>query len=179
MSSVFGNGCNNNRCCDGCRNYTSRQNRRSCHNCECQCVEPMDIDTHRMFGIIDPNRTEELANHFLQEYYDKVNQIGWNAVLHLYAPDATICCNTNIYNGGHEFLNALSNEYIKRANFGSLGSTWSLIDESKMVITVFGEIQFLSFMGDCTGVGNFSDTFIIKAFPDETFSVVQHHFYFS
>jgi hypothetical protein len=178
MNSAF----QRRNCNDRCRQSSDDCGcgcRCNSHNrCRCQTA-PMDIDSHRMFGIIDSSQVEALANHFLEEYYQKVSQIGWNAVLHLYAPEATISCNTHVFSGGHEFLNALSGDYIKRANFGNLGSTWSVIDEAKMTITVFGEIQFVSFTGDCGGVGHFSDTFIIKAFPDDTYGVIQHHFYFS
>lgn len=132
-----------------------------------------------MFGIIPPDRTNELANYFLEEYYTKVGNVGWNAALHLYAENAVIGCNSNVYHGGHEFLNALSGNYIRRANFGNLQATWSQIDESKMLVSVFGEIQFMSFTGDFSGVGHFSDTFIIKAFSDDTYGVISHHFYYS
>jgi hypothetical protein len=139
----------------------------------------MDIDSPHLFGIIDPSQTEALATHFLEEYYHKVSNIGWNAVMHLYVPDAVISCNANIYSGGHEFLNALSGEYIRRANYDNIVSSWVLIDESKMVVTVFGEIQFVGFTGDCSGVGHFADTFVLKACPNETYGVVYHSFYFS
>jgi hypothetical protein len=174
MNSVFQKGnCNGHGSGCGCSCRCSSQNR-----CNCQ-QDWMDIDTHGMFGIIDPSQTDDLANHFLEEYYHKVHQIGWNSVLHLYVPEAVISCNTHVFSGGHEFLNALSGDYIKRADYGSMMATWSLIDESKMTITVFGEIQFVSFTGDCSGVGNFSDTFIIKAYPDNTYGITTHHFYFS
>ena len=178
MSSVFQRDWNNHSC--RCRSQCGCS--RSCNSC-CQSrscgSDPMNVDLNNMFAIIDPSQVELIANQFLEEYYQKVSNIGWNSVLHLYVPDAVITCNTNIYSGGHEFLNALSNEYIKRANYDGLGSTWSLVDESKMVITVFGEIQFVGFTGDCSGVGHFSDTFVLKAYPNETYGIIHHSFYFS
>ena len=170
MNSVF----QKDRCNHCCRH-------RNCDHCGGNCCgpEPMDIEPHHLFGVIDPSQMNELANSLLEEYYQRVSNVGWNSVLFLYVPNAVISCNTNVYSGGHEFLNALSNEYIRRANFGNLLATWSLIDESKMVVTVFGEIQFVGFTGDCSGVGHFTDTFILKAFPDQTYGITHHFFYFT
>ena len=177
MNNVFRKGVCQNHC------------RSQCHSCDnrakdcCSCnnsyqTGPMDIDLQRVVGTIHKERIDELANNFLEEYYDKVGRIGWNAIQHIYIPDSVITCNCHVYSGGHEFLNALSNEYIKRANFGGLGATWSQIDESKIMITVFGEIQFIGFTGDCSGIGNFSDTFIINAFSNDVCAVTHHNFNF-
>jgi len=139
----------------------------------------MDIDNNNVFGVIQSDQVNDLANHFLEEYYGKVGNVGWNAIQHVYTPESIISCNTRVYTGGHQFLNALSGEYIRRANYGQMNATWSQIDESKMMITVFGEIQLVSFTGECSGVGHFSESFVIRAYPGQMYAVTHQHFYFS
>jgi hypothetical protein len=139
----------------------------------------MDIDQQYLFGAIEPGNVEALANHFLEEYYSNIIHNGWNSVQYFYSPDATIICNTQIYNGGHEFLNALSQDYIRRANYGESQASWYQIDESKMIINVFGEIQLVSFTGNHSEIIYFSDSFVIRAYPDSTYAVTHHTFNFN
>ena len=145
MNNVFQKrGCQNHfrPQCNSCDHCSQSQNHCSCNRCSCDNSDyhgaSIDIDAQRIIGAIQREHIDEIANTFLAEYYEKVSSTGWNAIQHIYTPDAVIACNCNIYSGGHEFLNALSNEYIKRANFGGLRATWSQIDESTMVITEIG-----------------------------------------
>lgn len=120
---------------------------------------------------------DHLVNSFLEEYYYKTSIIGWNAVQHLYKPDSVINYNNNTYHGGYSLLNNLSYNYVKRANYKDLKTSWFMIDNSSIVINIFGDIQFVSFMNTLSNFNTFSECFIIKAFPGNICYVDYHSFF--
>ena len=153
----------------------------SCHifpNSNRWYKEYSDVESKDNTGLTS-DQANELVTFFIDEYYSKVHNLGWNAILHIYVADAIISCNGNVYTSGPHFLNGMSQGYIKRANYLLHSATWSIIDENTILVTVFGEVQLVSFTGDVSGVGNFSDTFIIRAAPNKTYGVLNHHFYFN
>lgn len=161
----------------------------NCTNCKtsiwnvcsgtCSGACPSATIDHTMIDAVDMSH---ISQCFLDEYYPIVANKGWNKTMHFYAADARICCNSNIYDSCHDFLAAMSGDYVQRANYQNLQANWSPIDHRTALINVFGEIQLVSFTGLFTGVGHFSDTFVIKAFDTPSglsYAVINHSLYIS
>ncbi len=91
---------------------------------------------------IDPGT---VANHFIIEYYRNVSNIGWNACVYLFDANCVVTCKDKNLGNAHGFLNFLSSESIKRANFDKMKTGWLLLTADTMMIHVFGHIQFVSF----------------------------------
>ena len=104
-----------------------------------------------------------LATHFLAEYYRNTSNIGWNAVQYLFDQNCTVICKDRNVGNAHDLLNALSTEYIKRANYGDIRTKWVVINNNSMLINVFGHIQFVGFTGSLSNVHSFSETFILTS----------------
>jgi uncharacterized membrane protein len=119
------------------------------------------------------NKIEQLTNNFLQDYYSKTSEDGWNTVQHLYEPYSIINYNSNKLHGGYELLNYLSYNYVKKANYKNLKTSWFIIDNLSIVINIFGNIQFVSFFNSLSKFHTFSECFIIKMISNKCH--VSHH----
>ena len=105
-----------------------------------------------------------IAMHFLAEYYRCIFNIGWNATQYLFAQSCVVMCKDRLIGNAYDLLNALSMEYIKRANYDIIHTKWIPINKNRMIISVFGRIQFVSFSGVLGNIMYFSETFILSPF---------------
>lgn len=145
------------RGCIGCHNYGNLGNLGNpCipnHSC------PGYPNHHIQYTQdLDPNT---VVNHFLIEYYRSTSNIGWNAAMYLFDPNCSVICRDKHVGNAHNFLNTLSTEYIKRANYNSLRSKWMKLNNNSILINVFGHIQFVGFNGHVTGSAPFTETFVL------------------
>lgn len=162
--------------CINCANYTNcatcgNPNKTSIWNA-CPTYPNQEMINNHMDLL-------RVSQRFIDEYYQIVSTAGWNKTMYIYATNPTIACNNTIFDSGHDFLAGLSSDYIQRANYGLINANWSLIDEYTSLVTVFGEIQLVNFTGGVSGIGHFSDSFVIKMLPGNTYAVTNHSLYIS
>lgn len=127
----------------------------NCHNCG-----NTNLAHNRQNQSLDPST---VVNHFLIEYYRNASNIGWNATMYLFDQQCTVMCRDKNVGNAYDFLNALSSEYIKRANYDSLRSKWMAINNNSVLINVFGHIQFVGFNSHLTNIIPFTETFVLTA----------------
>lgn len=104
---------------------------------------------------------ESVANQFVSEYYRKVSNIGWNTVVHMFDQNCIVNIKNKNIGNSHNMLNFLSSEYIKRANYDNLRVKWFVIEKNKLLINVFGQIQFVTFGENVSKITTFTETFIL------------------
>ena len=61
----------------------------------------------------------------------------------------------------YDFLNVLSTESIKRANYNSIRSKWMTLTNNSVLINVFGNIQYVEFSGNMSTIITFTETFVL------------------
>jgi hypothetical protein len=120
---------------------------------------------------------ETLTNNFLGDYYSNISYNGWNSVGYLFDHSCGTIIKDKPIGNYHNLLEILSANYIKKANYANLSIKWSLQTDC-IIINVFGIIQFVSFMNVNSNISSFSETFIIKQFPDNKFRCTAHMFDF-
>jgi hypothetical protein len=136
-------------------------------NSVCKCCE-----NHQ-----NQNRTvnpDSVARQFLSEYYRKVSNIGWNVVTDLFERNCVVIVKNKNVGNSYDMLNALSSEYIKRANYDNIRSKWVLISRDKMLLSVFGNIQFVLFNGSVSKIMQFNETFVLTGYPDGSVKCTHH-----
>lgn len=116
---------------------------------------------------------EFIANSFIIEYYKNVSNTGWNAVMYLFDHQCTVMFRDKYIGNSYDLLNALSIEYIKRANYDILRTKWLLINQDTMLLQIFGNIQFVQFNGNSFCTVPFTETFVLK--NDKTNIKCTHH----
>lgn len=104
-----------------------------------------------------------IVNHFLIEYYRNASNIGWNATMYLFDQSCAVMCKDKHVGNAYDFLNLLSTEYVKRANYDSLRSKWIGLNNNSVLINVFGNIQFVGFSGSVTNIIPFTESFVLTA----------------
>lgn len=125
---------------------------QGCNN-QCACQNNQNPN-------IDPSL---VVDHFLVEYYRNTSNIGWNATMYLFDQHCTVMCKDKNVGNAYDFLNVLSTEYVKRANYESLRSKWIRLSNNIVLINVFGLIQFVGFNGNMTNILPFTETFVLTA----------------
>jgi len=124
--------------------------------CSC-CNNNNNIDKHKKPLI----EIDKIANTFFTDYYKNVSNYGWTSVMYLFNPNCSVICKEKKFSTPYEFLNHIFNELIKRANYDNIKSKWVIVDDS-MVMTVFGQMQFVLFDNSVGSVLPFAETFVIK-----------------
>ena len=109
--------------------------------------------------IID---SSSIVNHFIGEYYRNTSNIGWNASMYLFDHHCIVICKNKHIGNFYDFLCILSTDYIKRANYDSLRSTWMGLSNNIILINMFGRIQFVGFNGALSTIIPFTETFVLS-----------------
>lgn len=114
---------------------------------------------------IDPAAT---ANQFFFEYYRTVSNVGWNSVMHLFDQNCIVIVKNKQIGNSYKMLNFFSTEYIKRANYDNIRFKWVILSKDKLLINVFGQIQFVTFNGAVSRIMPFTETFVLTSQGNRT-----------
>jgi hypothetical protein len=107
------------------------------------------------------NNVSAIVNHFLIEYYRNTSNIGWNAAMYLFDKNCVVMFKDKNVGNSYDFLNVLSTESIKRANYNSIRSKWMTLSNNSVLINVFGNIQYVEFSGNMSTIIPFTETFVL------------------
>jgi hypothetical protein len=122
------------------------------------CVPAIQDPKKQKKPLID---TDKLANNFFTEYYKNVSNHGWTNAMYLMSNNCSIICKDKKFANPYEFLHHLFSELVKRANYDNIKSKWVVVDDI-MIMTVFGQIQFVFFDNSTGSALPFAETFVIK-----------------
>ena len=114
-------------------------------------------------------------NKFLIEYYGIISIIGWNGAMYLFDKQCVVIYKDKNVGNSYNFLNILSSEYIKRANYNSLKFKWVSINSNISLINVFGYIQFVGYSGYQTNIVPFTESFVMSAINGNI--ICTHHMF--
>lgn len=136
--------------------------------------DAMQID--QIFPIIPPNNQKSLdpkktIDKFLSDYYKTITIIGWNHLSGLYNPNTMIIIKNHMVGNHHDFVSYLSQNYIKRANYGDLSSKWVVTDPKTVILNIFGSMQFIDFFGQTSATLKFTETFILTIATDDNIKI--------
>lgn len=107
---------------------------------------------------VDP---ENVVSQFVSEYYRKVSNVGWNIVMHLFDQNSVVIIKNKNVGNSYNMLNFLSSENVRRANYDGIRTKWVVIEKTKLLINVFGQIQFVAFNGNVSRITTFAETFVL------------------
>jgi hypothetical protein len=107
-----------------------------------------------------------VADKFITEYYQNVSNGGWNSCLYLFDNSCVVICKEKIIGNAIDMLSAFSSEYVKKANYDKLHIKWVIINNTTLLINVFGYIQFVSFNNICSIGMQFTETFVLTINPN-------------
>lgn len=133
-----------------------------------------------MHGLQEINHTNSVnpasvANQFLMEYYRGNSYVGWNMVAYLFDTNCIVYFKENLFNNFYDFINYISSENIKRANYGFIKSKWFVISSDIMLINTIGTLQFVSFNNLLTNILPFSEIFILKINKNNVVKCTHHN----
>lgn len=115
-----------------------------------------------------------VANQFLMEYYRGNSNVGWNTVAYLFDANCVVCFKDKLFNNFYDFINHISSENIKRANYGFIKSKWFVISSDIMLVNTIGTLQFVSFNNLVTNVSSFSENFVLKINENNVIKCTHH-----
>lgn len=116
-----------------------------------------------------------VINQFLTEYYKNTSCSGWNTCQYLFDQNCAVLCKSRIVGNAHDLLAIFSSEYVKRANYDQLRTKWVLINQTTLLINVFGKIQFVGFTESVSSVVPFSESFILSLNQSNGIIKCTHH----
>lgn len=151
-----------------CENYSNCNNHKNNNLFQ-------NVFTHQtQIQIADP---ATISNSFLTEYYKHTSLIGWNFVQNLFDHKCVVMLQDKNLGNEYDLLNFLSSNYIKSANYDNLRPKWVVINNTTLLVSVFGNIQFVSFNGDISNVIPFSESFVLTLSSNNNHNTVccTHH----
>ena len=130
------------------------------NNSQIQKIQPFSHEIKKeKKQILD---VDKVANGFIGEYYKCVSNNGWTNVMYLFSSSCNIIFKEKKFSNPYEFLHYLFCEMVKKANYDNLKAKWILIDDETILISVFGQIQFVLFDNTINNPLVFAETFVIK-----------------
>lgn len=115
---------------------------------------------------IEPGK---LADIFSYKYYYMVSNFGWNTIYPLFDKNCTNNCKnfTDTHNckqnlNVNEFVDVFKNAGIKRANFDDLSLNWVIVSNNRIVINVFGDMQFVAVNEQLSEPNKFAESFVLE-----------------
>lgn len=115
-----------------------------------------------MFMIIHNQIDPETAvSHFSNEYYLGVSSSGWNTVQHLFDHSCSVIFRDKVIGNEHNLLNLLSSDFIRGAKYPVIRSKWIVLDSNRILLNVFGTMQFINSYGFSLPTMPFTESFIL------------------
>ena len=152
----------------------------SCNGGQCECHRHHN-NNHNCNGLnTNPGTNVDPGNavlQFLNEYYKNTTLTGWNASLYLFDHNCMVVCKDKHIGNAHDMLNAFSSEYVKKANYDHVRCKWFVLNNTTLLINVFGQIQFVGFSGNVSSIVTFSETFILSLNTSNGVIKCTHHLF--
>lgn len=132
------------------------------HKCHAQYTMQNNIGLHNTIDTNGHIDSFAVTKYFITEYYRNVSSTGWNSVQHLFDFGCSVMLKDKNIGNEYELLNLLSLELIKKANYVNLRIKCTIVNNSNLLINVFGQIQFVSFNSKVSNTSAFTETFILS-----------------
>lgn len=122
---------------------------------------------------------DSLINEFTRIYFSTSNASGFQSLLHLYHQKSTCVINGKHYDGMYDFMIDILNHGIINIFYNVTHTSYSQIDDNKILICVSGICRGLTTLNCYTEIKNFSDSFIIEKKSSPNLSHDNNQFIFS